>query len=271
MRPCSRGSRGRWSETTERKISVVVFVCNWSVNPDEISEEFEPAESVRVRAVQVKCTGRVDPVVVMEAFLEGHDGVLLMGCEPGNCHFVEGNLQAKERVRAMKRLMELAGLRPERLEIRWCSTVNEGLYTETVREFSRSISEMGHSPLSGESPDPALRENILSARSVLEDYRIRAVAGKALELTEKGNVYGERVSKDEFGAFEGEAVETEYLRHRIRRLLRTPMTVPELSEKLDLDTRIVFRQVVALSGKGLVRLDRFEGKLPLYVAEEVQS
>jgi len=271
MRPCSRGSRGRWPETAERKISVVVFVCNWSVHPDEIREEFEPADSARARTVQVKCTGRVDPVVVMEAFLEGHDGVLLLGCEPGNCHFVEGNLQAKEKVRTIKRLMDLADLRPERLEIRWCSTVNEGQYTETVHEFSGSISEMGPSPLSGESPDPVLRENMLSARDVLEDYRIRAVAGKALELTEKGNVYGERVSKDEFGAFEGEAVETEYLRHRIRRLLRTPMTVPELSEKLDLDTRIVFRQVVALSGKGLVRLDRFEGKLPLYVAEEVQS
>lgn len=266
-----RELRGRWPETAKRKISTVVFVCNWSVNPDEISEEFEPADSVRARAVQVKCTGRVDPVVVMEAFLEGHDGVLLLGCEPGNCHFIEGNLQAQERVRTMKRLMELAGLRPERLEIRWSSTVNEGLYTATVREFSHSISEMGPSPLSGESPDPVLRENMLSARCVLEDYRIRAVAGKALELTERGNVYGERVSRDEFGAFEGEAVGTEYLRHRIRRLLKTPMTVPELSEKLDLDTRIVFRQVVALCGKGVVHLDRFEGKLPLYVAEEVQS
>jgi F420-non-reducing hydrogenase iron-sulfur subunit len=270
MRSCWRGLRGRWSETAEWKISAVIFVCNWSVNPDEISEEFEPSDSVRVRAVQVKCTSRVDPVVVMEAFLEGHDGVLLLGCEPGNCHFIEGNLQAQERVRTMKMLMELAGLQPERLEIRWCSTVNEGQHTETVREFSETISEMGPSPLSGENVDPELRENMLSARGVLEDYRIRAVAGKALELTEKGNVYGERVSRDEFGEFEGEAVETEYLRHRIRRLLRTPMTVPELSEKLGLDTRSVFRQVVALSEKGVVHLDHFEGKLPLYVAEEAQ-
>jgi F420-non-reducing hydrogenase iron-sulfur subunit len=270
MKSCWRGLRGRWSKTAERRISTVIFVCNWSVNPNEIMEEFEPAISVRARTVQVKCTGRVDPVVVMEALLEGHDGVLLLGCEPGNCHFIEGNLQAQEKVRTMKRLMELAGIQPDRLEIRWCSTVNEGQYTATVREFCEKISEMGPSALSGEHADPALRENMLSARGVLEDYRIRAVAGKVLELTEKGNVYGERLSRDEFGEFEGEAVETEYLRHRIRRLLRTPMTVLGLSKKLGLDTRSVFRQVVALRGKGVVRLDRFEGKIPFYVAEEAQ-
>jgi len=223
-----------------------------------------------VRTVKVKCTGRIEPVVVLESFLMGFDGVLIVGCEPKNCHFIEGNLYAERRVKMIKRLLKLAGYQPERLDLKWSSAADEGRFLAVVREFADRIELLGFSPLSRDYFDVDLNERMLAAKSVVEDFRVRALVGKELELTEKGNVYGEQIPPLEFDVFEEEVLETEFLRNRIGLLLRTPMSVKELSIKLNLDARSVLRQIVALQQMGTVHLDRIEGTTPLYKTLEAQ-
>jgi len=70
-----------------------------------------------VRVVKLLCTGRVDILHLLNAFQSGWDGVMVSGCEIGDCHFMEGNLRAKERVAHAKTLIEETGLEPERLEM----------------------------------------------------------------------------------------------------------------------------------------------------------
>jgi len=254
----------------EARLRTILFVCGWSVNPNEIPGELLTLPSMGVRIVNVKCTGRIEPSVVLESFLRGFDGVLIVGCEPKNCHFVEGNLHAERKVKMLRRLLELAGFHPERLDLKWSSAADEGRFMAVVQEFANRIGMLGSSPLSGDHFDPGLQERMLAAKATVEDFRVRSLVGKELELTEKGNVYGEQLPQIEFDEVEEDALETEFLRHRIRLLLRTPLSVKELSNKLSLDARIVLSQIVALQQIGVVQLDRIEGTTPLYRAWEAQ-
>jgi len=254
----------------EARLRTILFVCSWSVNPNEIPDEILPAPSMVVRTVNVKCTGRIEPAVVLESFLRGFDGVLIVGCEPKNCHFVEGNLQAERKVKMLKKLFELAGFQPERLELKWSSAADESRFMAVVQEFADRIGTLGSSPLSGDHIDPDLQERMLAAKATVEDFRVRSLVGKELELTEKGNVFGEQLQQIEFDEVEEDALETEFLRHRICQLLRFPLSVKELSNKLSLDARSVLSQIVALQQIGVVQLDRIEGTTPLYKAWEAQ-
>jgi len=250
----------------EAQLRTILFVCDWSVNPNEIPDKLLPTPSMDVRTVNVKCTGRVDPVVVFESFLKGFDGVLIVGCEPKNCHFIEGNLHAERKVKMIKKLLELAGFQQERLDLKWSTATDEGRFMDVVREFVNQIETLESSPISGDHIDPDLYERMLAAKAVVEDFRVRALVGKELELTEKGNVYGEQLPPFEFDELEEEALGTEFLRHRIRLLLRTPLSVKELSQRLGLDARSVLRQIVAMQQMGIVHLDSIKGTTPLYRA-----
>ena len=254
----------------ETQLRTILFVCDWSVNPSEIHDEFLLTPSMYVRTVRVKCTGRIEPVVVLESFLRGFDSVLIVGCEPKSCHFIEGNLHAECKVKMIKKLFELAGFQLERLDLKWSSAADENGFMAAVREFADRIETLGSSPISGDHVDPDLHERMLAVKAVVEDYRVRALVGKELELTEKGNVYGEQLPQPQFEEFEGEALETEFLRQRIRLLLRTPLSVKELSKKLSLDARCVLRQIVAMQQMGIVHFDRIEGTTPIYKALEAK-
>lgn len=252
----------------EAQLRTILFVCDWSTNPDEIPEKLHPRSSVDIRVVKVKCIGRVDPVVVFEAFLKGFDGVLLIGCEPENCHFIEGVLHAQSKVKMLKRLLILAGFHHERIDLEWSSAADMDRFSTLIEEFGIRMEKLGPSPLSRDHVDPELQEKMQAARAVIEDFRIRALTGKELELTKKGNVYGEKIAQLDFRVLEGDALETEFLRHRIRRSLKTPLSVKELSNKLNLDPRKVLLQIVSLQQMGVVHLNRIEGITPLYIAEE---
>ncbi len=252
----------------ETPLRTILFVCDWSANPDEIPEKVRPRSSIDIRVVKVKCIGGVDPVVVLETLLKGFDGILLMGCEPENCHFLEGVLLAQGKVEMLKRLLELAGLQHERADLEWSSAADMDRFSALIEEFENRMEKLGPSPLSLDHVDPELQEKMQAAKAVIEGFRIRALTGKELELTEKGNVYGEKMAQLDFHVLEGDALETEFLRHRIRRTLKTPMSVKELSNKLNLDPRKVLLQIVSLQQMGVVHLDRIEGITPLYIAEE---
>ncbi len=252
----------------EALLRTILFVCDWSANPDEISEKLRPNSSVDIRIVKVKCTGRVDPVVVLEAFLKGFDGVLLMGCEPENCHFIEGTLHAQGKVKMLKRLLKLAGFQHDRIDLELSSVADMDRFSTLIKEFGNRMEKLGQSPLSGDHVEPEIQEKMQAAKAVVEDFRIRALTGKELELTKKGNVYGEKMGQLDFHVLEGDALETEFLRHRIRRALKTSSSVKELSNRLNLDPRKVLLQIVSLQQMGVVHLDRIEGITPLYIAEE---
>ncbi len=96
------------------------------------------------------CSGSLDSTYVVKALLEGADGVLIGGCHPGDCHYINGNLKARRRVATLKSVLKNAGLEPERVWLRWISASEGTYFAETVREMVEHIRNLGPNPLKAE-------------------------------------------------------------------------------------------------------------------------
>jgi coenzyme F420-reducing hydrogenase delta subunit len=98
------------------------------------------------------CSGMVDPKYVLKAFLEGADGVLIGGCRPGDCHYINGNYKARRRVVLLKEVLGRFGLEEDRLWLRWIGASEGNLFAETIRDMTEKIRALG--------PTEIRRENI---------------------------------------------------------------------------------------------------------------
>jgi len=93
------------------------------------------------------CSARVDPVYVMKAILAGIDGVLIGGCHPGDCHYIDGNYYTRRKAAMLKKLLEILGIEPERVRLEWVSASEGTRFAETVKDFTETIRTLGPNPL----------------------------------------------------------------------------------------------------------------------------
>jgi coenzyme F420-reducing hydrogenase delta subunit len=216
------------------------------------------------------CVGRVDPVIVLETLEKGADGVLLVGCKPPDCHYVEGNLQAERAVKMLKKLIELTGLEPERIKLMWYSPLEERSFDYYANGFSEEIVKFASSPLKGEKSESVLKINILAAKNAASDFRLRVLLGREKELTESVNVYGEKIPQKEFDALLNEIVEEEFLRHKFHLLTQKPLSVKALAEAVGMKPAEVLKHIVEMRRRNMITLDHIEGTTPFYRALEVK-
>jgi len=95
------------------------------------------------------CSGRVDPIYILKAFEYGADGVLVTGCHPGDCHYIDGNLRAKDRIDFLKECLKDVGIEPERLRLEWISASEGDKFARVVREMVEEVKKLGPNPLKG--------------------------------------------------------------------------------------------------------------------------
>lgn len=108
-----------------------------------------------VRVVKLLCTGRVDVLYLLRIFEAGADVVMVSGCEIGDCHFLEGNLRAKERVAHAKMLLDEVGLGGDRLEMFHIGASDAPKWAQAVETMHRRALELGPNPLgTGRGPTP---------------------------------------------------------------------------------------------------------------------
>jgi F420-non-reducing hydrogenase iron-sulfur subunit len=100
-----------------------------------------------VRIIEVPCTGKVDIIHLLLAFEQGADGVMVVGCMEGECHYLAGNLYAKKRVNRAKEILEKVGLGGERLAMYNLSSGMGGRFAEIIREMTDKIMTLGPSPI----------------------------------------------------------------------------------------------------------------------------
>jgi coenzyme F420-reducing hydrogenase delta subunit len=105
-----------------------------------------------VRIVKLPCTGKTDPVFLLEAFRHGADAVFVAGCMEGECHFLQGNLRARQIVEYTKGLLEESGMDPRRLEMFNMSASMAQKFVEAVNTMSERLREQGPSPLRARQP-----------------------------------------------------------------------------------------------------------------------
>ncbi len=136
------------SEMPEDEPNIVGFCCNWCsyAGADMAGVgRFQYAPNMRI--IRTMCSGRVDPIWIIRAFMEGADGVFVSGCHPNDCHYSTGNQYAKGRVHRLKAAIEEYGIDPRRLRIEWISA-SEGIkFSLLVNEFTEEIKRLGANPM----------------------------------------------------------------------------------------------------------------------------
>ena len=128
-----------------RLLALICTYCTYTAADMAGSMRLQYPPNVRV--VKLTCTGRVDLNHILKAFRDGWDGVMVSGCEIGDCHFLEGNLRAKERVAYAKTLLDEAGIEPERLEMFHIGASDAPKWAEAVEMMTNRLKELGPSPV----------------------------------------------------------------------------------------------------------------------------
>jgi F420-non-reducing hydrogenase iron-sulfur subunit len=125
---------------------IVGFCCNWcSYRGADLAGTARMKCSPNVRIIRVMCSGRVEPTFVAKAFELGADGVLILGCHPGDCHYVEGNYKTMRRFAALKRVLRAYGIEEERVRLEWVSASEGTRFAEIVNDMTERTRKLGPS------------------------------------------------------------------------------------------------------------------------------
>jgi F420-non-reducing hydrogenase iron-sulfur subunit len=128
---------------------IVVFACNWcSYAGADLAGVSRMSYPPTVRIIRVMCSGRFDPDFALRAFGKGADGVLVLGCHPGDCHYIEGNLKAGKKTDMTAELLDALGIDPVRFRFEWVSASEGAKFADIVREFTEILEKLGPTPLS---------------------------------------------------------------------------------------------------------------------------
>lgn len=124
--------------------TIIAFVCNWcTYTAADLAGTSRLAYPGNVRLIRMMCTGMVDPKYIIKAILEGADGVLVSGCHPGDCHYVNGNLKARRRIKLLKEILPRFGFDERRVKLTWIGA-SEGVdFARTIKEMVGEIKTLG--------------------------------------------------------------------------------------------------------------------------------
>jgi F420-non-reducing hydrogenase iron-sulfur subunit len=126
---------------------VLAICCNWcSYTGADLAGTSRLQYPHNIRIIRVMCSGMVHPNLVIDALSKGADGVLMCGCHPGDCHYLEGNLKAESRADALFLMLEDLGIEPERYRLEWVSASEGQRFAELMKEFTDTIKSLGPSP-----------------------------------------------------------------------------------------------------------------------------
>ncbi|HUN64777.1 MAG TPA: hydrogenase iron-sulfur subunit [Bacteroidota bacterium] len=131
-------SSGTWQP------KIIAFFCNWcTYTAADLAGVSRMKHDSHFRIIRVMCSGRVDPQFVIDAFARGADGVLIGGCHPGDCHYMEGNYKALRRFHLLSRMLMSMGIEQDRFRLEWISA-SEGEKVRTViNDMVRRIRALG--------------------------------------------------------------------------------------------------------------------------------
>jgi len=122
----------------------VAFLCNWcSYAGADLAGTSRIQYPPNVKVIRVMCSGRVNPMFVVNALQQGADGVLVGGCHPGDCHYAQGNYFARRRMTVLKKLLEYLGIDERRVRMTWVSAAEGKKFADVIKEVTEDIKEIG--------------------------------------------------------------------------------------------------------------------------------
>jgi len=128
--------------------NIIGFLCNWcSYAGADLAGTSRMKYPPNIKSIRVMCSGRVDPVFILEALKKGADGVLVAGCHPGDCHYQSGNYKTNRRIKLLKKFLEEMAVDPKRVRFEYVSASEGQKFAQIVTEFVDELKKMGPNPL----------------------------------------------------------------------------------------------------------------------------
>ena len=130
-------------EEENKEPKIIAFCCHYcAFTAADLAGTMRQQYPPNIHIVRLPCTGKVHMNMLLQAFVDGADAVMVAGCEVGSCHFLEGNIRAKKRVENTKRKLEEVGINPEKLEMYHIAASEGPLFAQTSREFTEKIKKI---------------------------------------------------------------------------------------------------------------------------------
>lgn len=140
-----------------KELRIVGFLCNWcSYGGADTAGVARATQPTDLRIIRVPCSGRIDPLFIVRALLNGADGVLVSGCHPRDCHYSAGNYYARRRLEVLKQFLPVLGIDERRFEYTWVSASEGQRWQHVVTTFTDRIHKLGPAPRF-EDPEPLLK------------------------------------------------------------------------------------------------------------------
>lgn len=125
---------------------IIAFLCNWcSYAGADLAGISRIQYPTNVRVIRVMCSGRIDPTFVVRALADGADGVIIGGCHPGDCHYLDGNHRAMRRYHLLMKLLEQFGVEKERVKLAWISAGEGDKFAQVIKEMTETVRKLGPS------------------------------------------------------------------------------------------------------------------------------
>ncbi len=122
---------------------IIAFVCNWcTYSGADLAGTSRMKYSDNVRVIKLPCSGRIDPLFIIEAFKKGAKGVLISGCHPGDCHYISGNYHSRRKYATFRDLLGFLGVDLNRVEFSWISASEGNKWVSVVNEFTDKIKSL---------------------------------------------------------------------------------------------------------------------------------
>ncbi len=132
------------TELEEFEPNIIGFLCNWcSYAGADLAGTSRIQYPANIKIIKVMCSGRVNPMYVVNALQQGADGVLIGGCHPGDCHYQHGNLLARRRMVILKNLLESIGIDSRRVRMTWVSAAEGRKFADVIKEVTEEIKKIG--------------------------------------------------------------------------------------------------------------------------------
>jgi len=124
--------------------NIVGFLCNWcSYAGADLAGTSRIKYPPNIKVIRVMCSGRVNPLFVVNALQQGADGVLIGSCHPGECHYEQGNYLARRRFAVLKKILEYMGIDPGRVRMTWVSAAEGKKFADVVKKVTEDVREIG--------------------------------------------------------------------------------------------------------------------------------
>ena len=127
-----------------RQPEIIGFLCNWcAYEAADSAGRSQKAYPANLKIIRVMCSGRVSPCLILEAFHQGADGVVVMGCRSGECHYRTGNIQALKRHLLLTATLQPMGIEKDRLRLEWISAGDKDKLVQVVDEMMENLKKLG--------------------------------------------------------------------------------------------------------------------------------